>query len=86
MPLPKEVGRWSLTKPREKVVKIGAKIVEYARYTISQMGKHAVPGDLFRRILKMIDCHCPIPVAPCRRWPLARLPILLRGEICPRNQ
>ena len=38
---------------REKVVKIGAKVVAHARYTVFQMAEVAVPRDLFRRILAM---------------------------------
>src|SRR4051794_41922172 len=53
--LPDEVERWSLTTLREKVVKIGAKVIAHARYTVFQMAEVAVPRDLFRRILAMID-------------------------------
>ena len=49
--LPDEVERWSLTTLREKVVKIGAKVIAHARYTVFQMAEVAVPRDLFRRIL-----------------------------------
>ena len=40
---------------REKVVKIGAKVIAHSRYTIFQMAKMAVPRHLFGRILKMIE-------------------------------
>src|SRR3954464_2816655 len=63
--LPDEVERWSLTTLREKVVKIGAKVVAHARYTVFQMAEVAVPRDLFRRILAMIDGLRPRPVARC---------------------
>ena len=53
--LPDEVERWSLTTLREKVVKIGAKVVAHARYTAFQMAEVAIPRDLFCRILAMID-------------------------------
>ena len=53
--LPGEVERWSLTSLREKIVKIGAKVIAHARYTVFQMAEVAVPRDLFRRILLMID-------------------------------
>jgi hypothetical protein len=53
--LPDEVERWSLTTLREKVVKIGAKVIAHARYTVFQMAEVAVPRDLFRRILEMIE-------------------------------
>jgi hypothetical protein len=53
--LPDEIERWSLTSLRENVVKTGAKVVAHARYTVFQMANVAVPRDLFRRILEMID-------------------------------
>ncbi len=53
--LPDEVERWSLTTLREKVVKIGAKVITHARYTVFQMAEVAVPRDLFRRILDLIN-------------------------------
>jgi hypothetical protein len=53
--LPDEMERWSLTTLREKMVKIGAKVVAHARYSVFEMAEVAVPRDLFRRILEMID-------------------------------
>ncbi|HSM16782.1 MAG TPA: IS1380 family transposase [Gemmatimonadales bacterium] len=53
--LPKEVEHWSLTTIREKLVKIGAKVVAHGRYVTFQMAEVAVPGGLFRRILNLID-------------------------------
>ena len=58
--LPQEVQHWSLTSIRDKLVKIGAKLVSHARYATFQMAEVAVPRDLFRRILEMInDLRCP---------------------------
>lgn len=53
--LPKEVEHWSLTTIREKLVKIGAKVVAHGRYVTFQMAEVAVPRDLFRDILERID-------------------------------
>jgi len=53
--LPKEVEHWSLTTIREKLVKIGAKVVAHGRYVTFQMAEVAVPRDLFRSILRQID-------------------------------
>src|ERR687894_675196 len=61
--LPSEVERWSLTSLREKVVKIGAKVIAHARSTVFQMAEVAVPRDLFRRVLAMIDSLRPQQVA-----------------------
>src|SRR5262245_33311866 len=52
--LPGEVERWSLTSLREKVVKIGAKVIAHGRYAIFQMAEVAVPRELFGRILERI--------------------------------
>jgi len=53
--LPKEVEHWSLTTLREKLVKIGAKVVRHGRYVTFQLAEVAVPKDLFRKILSLID-------------------------------
>jgi len=63
--LPDEVERWSLTTLCEKVVKIGAKVIAHARYTVFQMAEVAVPRDLFGCILAMIDDLRPRQVAQC---------------------
>jgi len=59
------VERWSLSTLREKVVKIGAKIITHARSTVFQMAEVAVPCDLFGRILEMIGDLRPRPVVRC---------------------
>jgi hypothetical protein len=53
--LPKEVKHRSLTMLREKLVKIGAKVVSHRRYVIFQMAEVAVPRDLFQGILRLIN-------------------------------
>ena len=49
------VEQWSLTTLREKLVKIGAKIVRHGRYIVFQMAEVAIPRDLFADILRRID-------------------------------
>jgi hypothetical protein len=61
--LPGEIGQWSLTTLREKIVKIGAKVITHARYAVFQMAEVAVPRDMFGRILEMIADLRPRPVA-----------------------
>ena len=63
--LPDEVEQWSLTTLREKVVKIGAKVIAPARYTVFQMAEVAVPRSLFRRILEMVEELRPRQVGRC---------------------
>ena len=60
--LPNEVERWSLTSLREKVVKIGAKVVAHEAYSIFHIAEAAVHHALFHRILKMIGALLPRPV------------------------
>ena len=40
---------------REKLVKIGAKVVRHGRYVTFQLAEVAVPRELFRKILSLID-------------------------------
>jgi len=63
--LPGEIERWSLTSLREKVVKIGAKVVSHGRYAIFQMAEVAVPRELFGRILARIARLRPPDLEPC---------------------
>jgi len=60
-----EVEHWSLTSLREKVVKIGAKVIAHARYTVFQMAEVAVPRYLFRRVSGMIDGLRLRPIERC---------------------
>ncbi len=53
--LPKEVEHWSLTTLREKLVKIDAKVVHHGRYVTLQLAEVAVPENLFREILGLIN-------------------------------
>ena len=59
--LPEAVKRWSLTSLREKLVKIGAKVVRHGRYVIFQMAEVAAPRELFQEILRLIDGLRPRP-------------------------
>jgi len=53
--LPKEVEHWSMTTLRDKLVKIGAKVVRHGRYVSFQLAEVAVPKELFWKILSLID-------------------------------
>ncbi len=59
--LPKEVEHWSLSTLREKLVKIGAKVVNHGRYVTFQLAEVAVPRSLFQKILGLIDDLRPRP-------------------------
>ena len=61
--LPEEVAQWSLTTLREKLVKIGARIVRHGRYIVFQLAEVAVPRTLFATILGRIERLRDPPVA-----------------------
>ena len=63
--LPDEVKQWSLTTLREKLVKIGAKIVRHGRSVTFQMAEVMVPRELFQQILAAIATLRPSPPARC---------------------
>ena len=56
--LPEEVEQWSLTTLREKLVKIGAKVVRHGRYVTVQLAEVAVPRELFRLIRRPSRTWC----------------------------
>jgi len=62
--LPQSVKHWSLTTLREKLVKIGAKVVAHARYVTFQMAETAIPRRLFKLILGRISRLGPLAPAP----------------------
>ena len=53
--LPREVAQGSLTTLREKLVKIGARIVRHGRYVVFQLAEVAVPRTLFAAILRRVE-------------------------------
>jgi len=59
--LPEAVAHWSLTSLREKLIKIGAKVMHHARHAVFQMAEVAVPKELFEKILCLIDRLRPRP-------------------------
>jgi hypothetical protein len=50
-----------LTTLRDKLVKIGARIVRHGRYVVFQLAEVAVPRALFAEILRRIDRLRPRP-------------------------
>ncbi len=53
--LPRKIKHWTLTTLREKLIKIGAKVVRHARHITFQLAEVAVPRKLFEAILQKID-------------------------------
>jgi hypothetical protein len=60
---PQPIKDWSLTTLKEKLIKIGAKIVSHGRYIVFQMAEVAIPRNLFAGILRLIAELRPPPVA-----------------------
>ncbi len=54
-----------MTTLRERLVKIGARIVRHGRSVIFQMAEVMVPRRLFREILAAIAALRPSPPARC---------------------
>ncbi len=62
--LPEKVEHWSMTTLREKLIKIGAKVVRHGRYVTFQFAEVAIPRALFAMILHLIDGLRPAPLPP----------------------
>jgi hypothetical protein len=52
--LPKPIQGRTLTMMREKLVKIGAKVVSHAKYLVFQLAEVAVPRELFSDLVERI--------------------------------
>jgi len=63
--LPEKVKKWSMTTLRDRLVKIGAKIVRHGPSVIFQMAEVAVPRALFQELLSAIAALRPSPPARC---------------------
>jgi hypothetical protein len=61
--MPRPAEPWSLTSLREKLVKIGAKVVSHGRYVTFQMAEVAVSRQMFKEILTLI-ARLRAPPAP----------------------
>ncbi len=62
--LPKAVEHWSLTTLREKLIKIGAKVVRQCRNVTFQLAEVAISRSLFATILRLIDGLQPARLPP----------------------
>src|SRR5919198_4388518 len=61
--MPKAAEPWSLTSLREKLIKIGAKVVSHGRYVTFQLAEVAVSRQIFQEILSLI-ARLRAPPAP----------------------
>ena len=58
---PEPIKDWSLTSLKEKLIKIGAKVVSHGRYVAFQMAEVAIPRQMFHEILRLIAELRPQP-------------------------
>ena len=58
---PEPIKDWSLTTLKERLIKIGAKIVSHGRYVAFQMAEVAIPRQMFQEILWLIAELRPKP-------------------------
>ena len=58
---PEPIKDWSLTSLKEKLIKIGAKVVSHGRYVAFQMAEVAIPRQMFQKILRLIAELRPQP-------------------------
>jgi len=58
---PEPIKEWSLTSLREKLIKVGAKLVSHGRYVAFQMAEVAVTRMLFAEIPRLIAELRPPP-------------------------
>ena len=63
--LPEAVSNWSMTTLRDRLVKIGAKIVRHGRSITFQMAEVMVSRDLFQQLLDAIRALRPAPPTRC---------------------
>jgi hypothetical protein len=61
--MPKTAEPWSLTSLREKLIKIGAKVVSHGRYVTFQLAEVAVSRQMLANILSLIT-RLRTPPAP----------------------
>src|SRR5271154_4673099 len=58
---PEPIKDWSLTSLKEKLIKIGAKVVSHGRYVAFQLAEVAIPRQMFQEILRLIAELRPQP-------------------------
>src|SRR5271154_2527096 len=64
---PEPIKDWALTSLKEKLIKIGAKVVSHGRYVAFQMAEVAIPRQMFQDILRLIAELRPQPSTSVRR-------------------
>ena len=76
--MPKTAEPWSLTSLREKLIKIGAKVVSHGRYVTFQMAEVAVPRQISVNPL-VLTGTTPEPL-PTALWNQSSASLSLPGQ------
>jgi hypothetical protein len=64
---PDAIKGWTVASLREKLIKIGAKVVSHGRYVTFQMAEVAIPREIFAEIVQRIaDLRSPPAPVPTR--------------------
>jgi hypothetical protein len=58
---PEPIKNWLLTSLKDKLIKIGAKVVSHGRYVIFQRAEVAIARQMFQEILRLIAELRPQP-------------------------
>ena len=58
---PEPIKDWPLTSLKEKLIKIGAKVISHGRSIAFQMAEVAIPRQMFKEILRLIAELRPKP-------------------------
>jgi len=59
---PEPIKDWSLTSLKDKLIKIGAKVVSHGRYVAFQLAEVGIPRQMFQEILRLITERRPQPL------------------------
>ncbi len=62
--MPEGTKHWLMITLREKLIKIGAKVVPHGRYSTFQMAEVPIPGTPFAEMLRLIDRLRSAPLPP----------------------
>ncbi len=58
---PEPIKHWSLSSLKEKLIKIGAKVISHGRSVAFQMAEVAITRQMFQEILRLIAELLPKP-------------------------
>jgi hypothetical protein len=64
---PETIKEWSLSSLKEKLIKIGAKVISHGRSIAFQMAEVAIPRHMFQEILRLIAELRPKPTPRPRK-------------------